>query len=203
MELDFQSLFGRLCMQLYSLSEAPSTTPISFGLIYEGAVGQPRQTSLSDPLDQGNKQVNGLAHIWEIIRLTMAKRSRKLQINVRLLVRSQAVHSVQIPGQYYSSGELFLYLFFTSLWPYIYRKTPLVQINSGARHPQIALELYSLTLLWALYLAPWTFIIVSDHVREGRGEGNKYNVHCTYTPGGEGGGEMHGSTGDANTVCDM
>ena len=45
MEFDLQSLFG-LDVQLYSLAETPATaTPIyppAFGLIYEGAIGQPR-----------------------------------------------------------------------------------------------------------------------------------------------------------------
>jgi hypothetical protein len=35
MELDLQSLFDS-CVQLYSLAETPA-----FGLIYEGAIGQP------------------------------------------------------------------------------------------------------------------------------------------------------------------
>jgi hypothetical protein len=43
------------CAQLYSLAETqhPTPTPPAFGLIYEGAIGQPRwTTSLSDPLHQ-------------------------------------------------------------------------------------------------------------------------------------------------------
>ncbi len=42
MELDLQSLLGS-CVQLYSLAETPQI-PLStpFGLIYEGAIGQPR-----------------------------------------------------------------------------------------------------------------------------------------------------------------
>ncbi len=53
MELDLQSLFG---LHVHSCTHwlGPRNTtprPPVFGLIYEGAVGQPRQTtSLSDPL---------------------------------------------------------------------------------------------------------------------------------------------------------
>ncbi len=43
MELDLQSLFGLLCIQLYSLAAAPQLPPTpAFGIIYEGAIGQPR-----------------------------------------------------------------------------------------------------------------------------------------------------------------
>jgi hypothetical protein len=39
------------CAQLCSLAEAPQPPPPAFGLIYEGAIGQPRYTtSLCDPL---------------------------------------------------------------------------------------------------------------------------------------------------------
>jgi hypothetical protein len=38
MELDLQSLFA----QVYSLAETPPPPPPAFGLIYEGAIGQPR-----------------------------------------------------------------------------------------------------------------------------------------------------------------
>ncbi len=54
MELDFQSLFGLQVTwyaQLYSLAEIPQLPPPSaFGLVYEGAIGQPRwTTSPCDP----------------------------------------------------------------------------------------------------------------------------------------------------------
>jgi hypothetical protein len=51
MELDLQSLLGS-CVQLYSLAETPQLPPPpEFGLIYEGAIGQPRETtSLCNPL---------------------------------------------------------------------------------------------------------------------------------------------------------
>jgi hypothetical protein len=53
MELDLQSLVGlhvHSCM--FSLAETPQPTPPpALGLIYEGAIGQPRQTtSLCDAL---------------------------------------------------------------------------------------------------------------------------------------------------------
>jgi hypothetical protein len=58
MALDLKSLFGLhvQCAQLYSLAETTQRNPRPpppppFGLIYEGAIGQPRQTtSLCDPL---------------------------------------------------------------------------------------------------------------------------------------------------------
>ncbi len=52
MELDLQSLFG-LHVHVHSCSHRlrPRNPPPAFGLIYEGAIGQPRQTtSLCDPL---------------------------------------------------------------------------------------------------------------------------------------------------------
>jgi hypothetical protein len=43
MELDLQSLFGLLCTAVLIGGEpATSPHPLAFGLIYEGAVGQPR-----------------------------------------------------------------------------------------------------------------------------------------------------------------
>jgi hypothetical protein len=45
MELDFQSLFGLLCTAVYSLAETPQLHPPAFGLIYEGAISQPRETT--------------------------------------------------------------------------------------------------------------------------------------------------------------
>jgi hypothetical protein len=44
MELDLLSSFGLLCtVLLYSLAETPQLPPPpAFGLIYEGAIGQPR-----------------------------------------------------------------------------------------------------------------------------------------------------------------
>jgi hypothetical protein len=49
MELDLQSLFH--VHSCSSLAETPHTHPPAFGLIYEGASGQPRQkTSLYDPM---------------------------------------------------------------------------------------------------------------------------------------------------------
>ncbi len=44
MELDLQSLFGLQCtVQLYSLAETPQLPhPPAVGLIYEGAISQPR-----------------------------------------------------------------------------------------------------------------------------------------------------------------
>ncbi len=42
MELDIRSLFGLMCTA-YSLAETPQLPPTpAFGLIYEGAIGQPR-----------------------------------------------------------------------------------------------------------------------------------------------------------------
>jgi hypothetical protein len=43
MELDRQSLFGLLCTAVFIVRD-PATPPSSplFGLIYEGAIGQPR-----------------------------------------------------------------------------------------------------------------------------------------------------------------
>jgi hypothetical protein len=51
MELDLQSLFG-LRVQRYSMAETPHLPPLPiFGLINEGAIGQPRYTtSLCNPL---------------------------------------------------------------------------------------------------------------------------------------------------------
>jgi hypothetical protein len=40
MELDLQSLFGLLCTALFPLAETPELP--AFGLIFEGAIGQPR-----------------------------------------------------------------------------------------------------------------------------------------------------------------
>jgi hypothetical protein len=54
------------CVQLYSLAETPHgrTPPPAFGLIYEGAIGQPKQTtSLCKPLLQQ------LSPLLSIIRL--------------------------------------------------------------------------------------------------------------------------------------
>jgi hypothetical protein len=49
-ELDLQSLFGLHVHSCYSLRPR-NTPPLSFGLIYGGAIGQPRlTTSLCDPL---------------------------------------------------------------------------------------------------------------------------------------------------------
>ncbi len=44
MELDLQILFGLLCTAVYSLAETPQPppSPPAFGLISEGAIGQPR-----------------------------------------------------------------------------------------------------------------------------------------------------------------
>ncbi len=52
MELDLQSLFEILRVQLNSLAETPQLPPPpAFGLTYEGAIGQPRLTaSLCNPL---------------------------------------------------------------------------------------------------------------------------------------------------------
>jgi hypothetical protein len=41
-ELDLQSFFWAPCAQLYSLAETPQVRNPAFGLIYEGAIGQPR-----------------------------------------------------------------------------------------------------------------------------------------------------------------
>ncbi len=42
MELDSKDYLGS-CVQLYSLAETPQLPPSpAFGLIYEGAIGQPR-----------------------------------------------------------------------------------------------------------------------------------------------------------------
>ncbi len=50
MELDFQSLFG-LHVHICTHWLRPRNIPPAFGLIYEGAIDQPRQTtSLCDPL---------------------------------------------------------------------------------------------------------------------------------------------------------
>jgi hypothetical protein len=56
MELNLQSLFGLHVLSctrwLRPRNSPPSTPPPAFGLIYEGAIGQPRKTtSLSDPPD--------------------------------------------------------------------------------------------------------------------------------------------------------
>ncbi len=48
MELDLHSLFGLLCT-LYSLDETPQLPPPAFGLIYDGAVGQPRRVLFVTP----------------------------------------------------------------------------------------------------------------------------------------------------------
>ncbi len=46
---------GASCAQVYSLAETPHPPPPAFGLIYEGAISQPRQTtSLCGPLDRGH-----------------------------------------------------------------------------------------------------------------------------------------------------
>ncbi len=54
MKLDLQSLFGlhmHSCTHWLRPCNPPSSRPPAFGLIYEGAIGQPRQmTSLCDPL---------------------------------------------------------------------------------------------------------------------------------------------------------
>ncbi len=43
MELDLQKFIWASCAQLYSLAETPQLPPSpAFGLIYEGAIGQPR-----------------------------------------------------------------------------------------------------------------------------------------------------------------
>ncbi len=42
MELDLQSLFGLPCTAVLIGAETPQLPPYAFGLIYEGAVGQPR-----------------------------------------------------------------------------------------------------------------------------------------------------------------
>jgi hypothetical protein len=49
MELDLRSLFG---LHMHCTAVLPANPPsTAFGLIYEGAIGQPRQTtSLCDPL---------------------------------------------------------------------------------------------------------------------------------------------------------
>jgi hypothetical protein len=51
MELDLQSLFGLLCTAvLIGLDPCNYSPPPAFGLIYEGAIGQPRwKTSLCKP----------------------------------------------------------------------------------------------------------------------------------------------------------
>jgi hypothetical protein len=52
MELDLQSLFGLLCTAVL-IGRDPVTPPpfTSFGLMYEGAIGQPREgTALCNPL---------------------------------------------------------------------------------------------------------------------------------------------------------
>ncbi len=48
MELDLVYLGS--CVQLYLLAETPKAPPPAFGLIYEGAIGQPRKTFLFNPL---------------------------------------------------------------------------------------------------------------------------------------------------------
>ncbi len=53
MELDLRSLFGLHVHSFYSLTETPQPHPPAIGLIYQGAIGQPRwMTSLCDPLIQ-------------------------------------------------------------------------------------------------------------------------------------------------------
>ncbi len=59
MELDLQSpkFTWAPCAQLYSLAEPPQLPPSpAFGLIYEGAIGQPRRqtTSLCEPCFKGS-----------------------------------------------------------------------------------------------------------------------------------------------------
>ncbi len=58
MELDIQKKFIRApCAQLYSLAEAPQTPPPPFGLILEGAIGQPKlTTSLCDTSADSNSK---------------------------------------------------------------------------------------------------------------------------------------------------
>jgi hypothetical protein len=57
MELVLQSYLGS-CVQLYLLAETPQLPPPpAFGLIYEGAIGQPRETtSLCNPLELDHEQ---------------------------------------------------------------------------------------------------------------------------------------------------
>jgi hypothetical protein len=53
MESDLQSLFGLLCTSVLIGWDPSRTspTPPAFGLLYEGSIGQPRQTtSLCNPL---------------------------------------------------------------------------------------------------------------------------------------------------------
>ncbi len=51
MQLDFQSLFGLHVHSCNHCDPPPPTHPPAFGLIYEGAIGQPRQTTFwCDPL---------------------------------------------------------------------------------------------------------------------------------------------------------
>jgi hypothetical protein len=79
MVLDLQSLFGlhvTSCVHLYSLAEMRSrnTPPPAFGLVNEGAIGQPRSTtSLYDPLDEnvrvGIKVVSCLVGRYLTVRI--------------------------------------------------------------------------------------------------------------------------------------
>jgi hypothetical protein len=69
MELDLQVYLGSICTTVF-ISWDPAPTHPTFGLIYEGAIGQPRQTtSLCDPLvvpdevpDKGEMSLGISAH---------------------------------------------------------------------------------------------------------------------------------------------
>jgi hypothetical protein len=51
LELDLQSLFGLLCTAvLIGLDPVTTPLPLAFGLIYEGAIGQPRIDPFCNPL---------------------------------------------------------------------------------------------------------------------------------------------------------
>jgi hypothetical protein len=67
MELDLQSLFGLLCTALI-IGCDPATPPSSpaYGLIYEGAIGQPRKTaSLCNPPPKTKKKMQQVVFQWK------------------------------------------------------------------------------------------------------------------------------------------
>ncbi len=86
------------CVQLYSLAETPQPPPPAFGLIYEGAIGQPRETTyLCNPV--GEDEIIRYIELSEIeLRLGLAEsfsESRKVIYSKTIVMESMKLRKIE------------------------------------------------------------------------------------------------------------
>ncbi len=112
MGLDLQSLFGLHVHHMHScthwLSPATPPPPPAFGLIYEGAIGQPRQTtSLCDPSEEFTSKL--CAHAGqEEIRLDYQRSANSFQVFLYIKKYSKLQRLLSRPRL--ATGQLALWL---------------------------------------------------------------------------------------------